>query len=241
MNDAPISLLVVDDDPSLLAVLEAGLNDRSDHVVTATTQAEEAESLIRTRHFDLLVTDYILGHDRLNGIELLRRARERDPQVMVIIITAFASLEISLQAIHLGAYDFLTKPFQLEELKLVVRNATHLIRLNRENTYLRQQIMEMIEALREVEQSHAEWVDRIKKLDAGASITEAPSGLEPLQASPLRRKLIQEQIATYVKMGESLRDQLNRQRQRIQALVEQGLLPESAYQRAMQPHRGEEV
>ncbi|MCL5270763.1 MAG: response regulator [bacterium] len=238
MTSDPIQILVVDDDPTLLAVLEAGLQTQAGYEVTATTLASEAAALIERRRFDLIVTDYALGDPVVNGLEILRLARRRGDRTLVIIVTAFASLEISIEAIHLGAYDFLTKPFQLDELMLVVRNAAQTVRLNRENEALRQRIGELIGSIDRIERQHAELLERIRQWDH--EINQPPIGSAASAAAPgnaqileMRRRHMRDQIASYLRIGETLREQLARERENIEGLFRQGLLSENVYRRAL--------
>lgn len=233
----PIKILVVDDDPALLAVLEAGLRLQEDYAVTAVVSAVEAMHCIMDRPFDLVITDYSLNDPNINGLALLRTVHERSENTLVIIITAFASLEITLESIHLGAYDFLTKPFQLDELQLVIRNAANHIRLERENRYLRDQITHLIDALDQIEHQHEGLLDRVRQMDYEGGLTETASSLmQPVNTfstNEMRRRRMREQLSTYVRMGETIREQLARERQKIESLFQKGLLPENAYRRAM--------
>jgi len=239
MAGQPIKILVVDDDPSLLAVLEASLRLHDDYQVTAIVSAAKALQQIERQEFDLVVTDYSLGDPSINGLTLLRAVRRRSDHPLVIIITAFASLEITLESIHLGAYDFLTKPFQIDELQLVIRNAASQLRLEDENQRLRQRVAELITALDGIEHQQRDLLDRIRQLDfeggpgEGASPNPLLSALPTPSAQALRRRRVREQMAAYVRMGETIHEQLTRERQKIEALFQTGLLPESAYHQAL--------
>jgi CheY-like chemotaxis protein len=228
MNREPIKMLVVDDDPRLLAVLEASLKMDDEYDVTVTTSAQEAAQWATERTYDIVVADYKLNGPEITGIEILRRARQRSIDTLVIIITAYATLEISLEAIHLGAYDFLTKPFQVPELTLVVRNAANLIRLNRENIQLREQVVSLIEALDEIERSHADLVERMEQIDRelgalGAADPLPGSVMDAEAIQDMRRRSVRERIDAYKRMGESIRKRMAQQRQQIETLVQLGL------------------
>lgn len=258
MTDDKIKILVVDDDPQLLAVLEAGLSLNDDYVVTSTTQAQEARKLVMAEKFDLVVTDYSLNDPEIDGLGILREVREKQPRCLVVIITAYASLEISLEAIHLGAYDFLTKPFQLDELQLVVRNATQQIRLDHENQRLHSQLGEMMQALQEIETQHSTLLNNMQDLGSDAGLGNATvggSGMTPL-TSPLpgnglaggglpsgggegadaKRFQMRQQISNYLKVGETIREQLSRERERIEVMFKNGLLTEESYRKAISKH-----
>ena len=202
MSSEQIHLLVIDDDPALLAVLELGLRVDTHIDVTAVSAAADAVRLLAERRFDLVITDYSLDDPNINGMEIMRCALRRETPPLVILITAFASLELTLDAIRLGAYDFLTKPFQLEELQLVVRNATQRIELQRQNTALAEHALALENALVEVETNQETLVARIDHLIEDlqrTGIVEAhPSLGHVMLADPLRRRY-QDQLGAYRK------------------------------------------
>ena len=243
MAQDPIKILVVDDDPALLAVLEASLRMQEDYAVTAVGSAPQAMHLVRQQAFDIVITDYSLNDPGINGLAILRTAREQSDRTLVVMITAFASLEITLESIHLGAHDFLTKPFQLDELQLVIRNAADRIRLERENHALRLQVARMITELDEIERQHGALLDRIREMDlgGGGEATSAPvtAQFNHTSLQEMHRRRVSEQLSTYVRMGETIRERLTRERQKIESLFEKGLLPESTYRRALMDRKSD--
>ncbi len=242
MPDRPIRILAVDDDAMLLAVLEAGLRLREDCQVTALTRPAAALAEMEHDAFDLLVTDYALGDPNHNGLDLMRAAHARPHRPLVIIITAFATLEITLEAINQGAYDFLTKPFQLEELQLVVRNATNQIRLTRANQELRAQLGALAETLLEMEARQHELLDKLRQLEenhGGGLHTPLSPEAQSLNGAPVhgvRRRQVLERITGYARMTETLLEQVHREQERIQALRQKGLLGEDEYRKMMAAH-----
>lgn len=241
MEASRIKILIVDDDPALLAVLEAGLRMQPDYDIAAVTGASAAMGLIESRVFDLVITDYSLGDKTINGLTILKAVRRRSETTLVIIITAFASLELTLESIHWGAYDFLTKPFQLDELQLVVRNAADRIHLEFENETLRAQVSQLIGALEDLQQQQGELMDRLSTLSEDAGAGEPPiPGAPALGAASLmelRRRRMRDQLAVYVRQGETIRERLRRERENIEALFKKGILSEQAYQRAMKDRK----
>jgi DNA-binding NtrC family response regulator len=223
-SEDKIRVLVIDDDASLLAVLEAGLSAQPGYAVTACAHAAEARARLERETFDLVVTDYSLGDPELNGLGILRQAQRCPLPPLVIIITAFASLEITLDAIHLGAYDFLTKPFQLDELHLVVRNAARTVQLNRENSQLHRQMAELIQLLDGLEQRQEEWLDHIRQMtqdDAHASGDEIMP-LDIGRIHEIRRRRMRDQLSAYLRQGEGLAHDLSGERERIRDLLHAG-------------------
>lgn len=233
-----IKILLVDDDPALLTVLEAGLGLDPSHEVTAVVDAQVAMNKLAQAEYDLVVADYSLGHPTINGLAILREAQERHAGCLVIIITAFASMQITLESIKLGAYDFLTKPFQIEELQLVVRNAGELVSLRKTNGLLLRQISELSAAIGQIGVHHAELIERMRQTAMNSEGGEPPQpghgGATDYPAVlELRRRRMREQVSSYVRLGETISEQLLRERERIESLVEIGLIPEQTYQRAL--------
>ena len=127
-----LKILVVDDDKTLLSALKTVL-DQENHV-TICNDGKKAIELCRNEKFDLIITDLMMPG--ANGLEVLTETRKIDPDILVVLITGFASLETAVQAIREGAYDYITKPFKLEEIKIIVNNAREKIRLILENRKL---------------------------------------------------------------------------------------------------------
>jgi CheY-like chemotaxis protein len=137
------SILIVDDDTNLLSVLKSLFVES--HEVTTCSDGSDAVEICKRRHFDVILSDIIMPG--ASGLEVLKQARISDPNTIVILITGFASLETAIDAIREGAYDYITKPFKLEQLKNVVKNALERVQLIRENQRL---IEELQEAYRQI-------------------------------------------------------------------------------------------
>lgn len=128
MLDEPI--LIVDDESSLLSLLQDSLGQAGFRCVTAGG-GEEALRLVRERHFPVVLTDlYMPGGP--SGLELIQAIRALDPTVNCIVMTAFASVESAIEALQLGAYDFLRKPFRQQELHAALHRALDHARLRKE-------------------------------------------------------------------------------------------------------------
>ncbi len=128
-------ILVVDDDRSMCELLQTGLARRG-YAVTWCTTAEAALSALLETDFDAVVTD--LNMPGTNGIELCERASTHRPNLPVVVITAFGSLDTAVAAIRAGAYDFITKPFELEALRITLDRAVEHGRLTNEVKRLQQ-------------------------------------------------------------------------------------------------------
>jgi DNA-binding NtrC family response regulator len=128
------TIVVVDDDPGMVETLKISL-DRRGFAVTGCTSAEQAIAILGSGAFDAVVTD--LRMKGSSGIELCGRIVAGWPDVPVIVITAFGTLETAVQAIRAGAYDFVVKPFEPEQLALALDRAVQLRSLRQEVHRLR--------------------------------------------------------------------------------------------------------
>jgi len=130
-------ILVIDNEEGICRMVEAVLTDRGYEVTTCTRSAEAVERFVPGR-WDLVITDVKMPG--LNGLEVLQKLKEKDPAVPVVMITAYATVEMSIQALRRGAYDMLTKPFEPEELLYRVKNALQQTELLEENRTLREEL-----------------------------------------------------------------------------------------------------
>jgi DNA-binding NtrC family response regulator len=139
MNKRSAHLLVVDDDPVTIDLLKEVLSQEGYEVSTALS-GEEAVAQGTDNFFDLIITDVRMG--KIDGMEVLRFFRKNAPDTTVIMITAFGSIETAIEAIREGAYDYISKPFKLEEIKFTVQRALERRRLIEENKFYRQELLE---------------------------------------------------------------------------------------------------
>lgn len=132
------TILVVDDEQNIRRVLEAVLSREGHTVLTAENGKRGLEILSQDSSIDVLITDLIMPD--MNGVELLASAREINPNIPVLMITAHGTIKSAVDAMKLGALDYITKPFDLDEIKIVVRNALERKDLIEENRELRSQL-----------------------------------------------------------------------------------------------------
>jgi DNA-binding NtrC family response regulator len=130
-------LLIVDDEPDMLETCER-LLERAGYDCLTTSDPRQGLALLESERPDLLLTD--LKMPGVDGMALLRQAREVDPQMPVIIFTAFATIESAVAAVKDGAFDYLAKPFSVDQLRLAVDRALAQRRLALENLRLREQL-----------------------------------------------------------------------------------------------------
>ncbi|OGP93330.1 MAG: hypothetical protein A2Z19_04975 [Deltaproteobacteria bacterium RBG_16_54_18] len=139
MDKQSAHLLVVDDDPVAVDLLQEVLSKEGYDVVTALS-GEEAIARGLDNLFDIVITDVRMGDK--DGMEVLRSFKKSAPETTVIMITAFGSIETAIEAIRQGAFDYISKPFKLDEIKFTVRRALEQRRLLQENKFYRQELLE---------------------------------------------------------------------------------------------------
>jgi two-component system response regulator PilR (NtrC family) len=130
-------VLVVDDEQSMRELLGIMLRQVG-YTVTLADGGEAAVQALKSEAFDLVITD--LRMRKVDGLAVLRAAKEHSPRTVVLVVTAFASTETAVEAMKLGAYDYVTKPFKLDELRLTIANALERKRLQDENRELKRQL-----------------------------------------------------------------------------------------------------
>ncbi|PZR11401.1 MAG: Fis family transcriptional regulator [Archangium gephyra] len=131
-------ILVVDDELSIREYLEVLLL-RAGHVVELAESLATASSALQNRGFDLVISDFRIGHD--SGIDVLKLARSLPSPPEVILITAYGTPASAVEAMRQGAYDYISKPFDNEELLLLIERAVEKSRLREENRQLRQTLV----------------------------------------------------------------------------------------------------
>jgi DNA-binding NtrC family response regulator len=139
MNKTSAHLLVVDDDPVTLNLLKEVLLKEGYEVATALG-GEEAITQGMDNFFDIIITD-VRMRDK-DGMEVLRSFKKTSPETTVIMITAFGSIETAIEAIREGAFDYISKPFKLEEIKFTVKRALEQRKLIQENKLYRQELLD---------------------------------------------------------------------------------------------------
>src|SRR5947208_2754840 len=130
-------VLVVDDEKAMVLALKGLLSKEGYHVETAGS-GEEALRRIETGSFHVVITD--LSMNGVGGMQVLEHARRVDPDLAVVMITAYGSEKIAVQAMKLGAVDYVPKPFDNDELRLVVRRVMDTVLLRRDHRRLLEQV-----------------------------------------------------------------------------------------------------
>jgi len=123
-------ILIVDDEVDMLALLAMIITEKTNHRATTTNNPLEVPKLIKEGAFDLLITD--LKMPGMGGIELIDEVRKIDKSIPILIITAYGSIESAEEAIHKGAYDYITKPFRKEQILIAINRALEWKEMKRE-------------------------------------------------------------------------------------------------------------
>lgn len=131
-------ILIVDDERSMREFLAIYLR-RAGHRVEAVPGSDEAQTALKSKEYDVVITDLRMTAD-VSGLQVLAAAKQLRPDTQVIVVTAFATAETAIAAMKAGAYDYLTKPFKVEEVGLVVERALERRMLHRQNIVLRDEI-----------------------------------------------------------------------------------------------------
>ena len=130
-------LLIVEDEKTALKNLQHVMK-KEGYEVTGTLSGPNALQLLEKEEFDVVLTD--LKMEQVDGVMVLEKSRELYPDSEVIMITAYASIPSAVETMKKGAYDYIAKPFNLDDVRKAVRSALEKVALKKENTQLREQI-----------------------------------------------------------------------------------------------------
>jgi two-component system response regulator PilR (NtrC family) len=130
-------ILVVDDEESIREFLEIMLR-KEGYEVTTAEDGQKALDTIKKKSFDLVISD--LQMPNMTGLELLKNVRDQYPDLLFMMITAFGTTETAVEAMKLGAYDYITKPFKIDEVRIVIGNALRSKNLEVENRTLKKEL-----------------------------------------------------------------------------------------------------
>jgi len=169
-----LSALIVDDEPGMRSFIERALKERCGQVATAES-AEEGARLIERRHFDLIILDIALPGK--HGVDWLNELRAQGFAGDVILITAFSSIEMAIDALRAGASDFILKPFRVDQLLNAIKRCVDRARLARQNFVLRREVAEI---------TGTEGIEGLVGVsDAMRSLTQVIKRLAPMRTTVL--------------------------------------------------------
>jgi DNA-binding NtrC family response regulator len=165
---AGISILIVDDEESVRDSLYNWFIDDG-YIVDCVENAKQALSILESKNFDIILAD--IKMPGMDGLEMHRRIKSLNKDSIVIIMTAFASVDTAVQALKDGAYDYITKPFDPDDLSHLIRNATSQISLKAENETLKNRV----DTLENVEDLIGDSEVMIKVLEEVKSVAQSNS------------------------------------------------------------------
>ena len=158
LSSETFRMLIAEDDDSLRDILREVLQ-KSNRVIEAYKDGQEAIDALQHSHFDIVITD--LRMSGADGLQVLQEAKKSHPDSIVIIMTGYASLDSAIAAIRGGAYDYVRKPFKIDELEIIVHNACEKIFLVRENQRLLHRLQETMAEMKKLRQLWDENLTRI--------------------------------------------------------------------------------
>ena len=233
-EDRMIDMMIIDDQEMMLDLLvDIFTNDWQNINLSAFSSSEKAMESLSLKPADIIITDLMMPH--YSGIDILCKAKELYPDVLVVLITAYASLETTLQALKHGAYDYLTKPFQVQEFELMVKNAVDRIYLQRRMLRLKgsneQLVQENAGLQRELEtlQSRLVQLDYRKEQEGRLLGPQAPAVINSGATSPAHPG----ELSPYQQVPLKPREQLKQELKRLDQKMKKGEISEAEHEESL--------
>lgn len=170
------SILVIDDEPHMVKLLERIISERTPYDITPLDNSLQVPGLLKEKEYDLIISD--LKMPGMDGIDLLKHVKDNNRSELVIIITAFGSLDTAMDALSLGVYDYITKPFKKEQIIHTVTKAMNWQRLRKESDRIKS-LMErepFKDAATGFKEEYIRWM--IRKYDGNIAEIARRSGLD---------------------------------------------------------------
>jgi DNA-binding NtrC family response regulator len=161
----PFRIWIAEDDDEFRETLGKSLIQETRDIRLFPNGGELVEVLKKDPSFDIIIADLLMPE--VDGLQVLEKSKKYNPDGVVIIMTGYASLDTAIQAIRGGAYDYIRKPFKLDEIEIIVKNACEKIALVRENRRLLQRLKETMEEMKEISRP-------------GSKVPESRESLSPL-------------------------------------------------------------
>jgi len=130
-------IMVIDDEESMCRFMQIMLQ-KEGYDVTSTVSSKEALEDMKNKDYDLVIADLMMPE--MNGLELLSRAKSIHPDINFIVMTAYASVDSAIEALKKGAFDYITKPFKVDEIKIAIKKSLTQKRITEENVNLKKQL-----------------------------------------------------------------------------------------------------
>lgn len=229
-NAEKMKMLVVDDDVTVLSLLEEVFREDMSLDMETLSDSEEALRRLTSKHYDLLISDLMMP--KVDGLQLVEKSIEANRDILVVIITGYASLETTLEAIHAGVYDYITKPFRIEEFRLLVYNAAARIRLMKENRHLRFQNAETAQVIKTYQNrllDQEEEIMRLREELGRRQSLSAQTGGAGSDGSNNRANL-----SSYEKGSETGNERFERAFRNLESFFSEGKLTQEEFDQAKQ-------
>jgi DNA-binding NtrC family response regulator len=180
------TILAVDDEPHMLKLMERIITEKTPYQITTTSNSLEVPEILEKTQFDLIIMD--LKMPGMDGLDLLRLVKEKERFEEVVIITAFGSLETAIEALSLGVFDYITKPFKKEQIIFTINRAMRWQQMRREAAEMEGRFsLEPYESAREA--FEREYVKRLlQRCDGDPKLAAERSGLPLERIESLREE-----------------------------------------------------
>ncbi|NOZ25127.1 MAG: sigma-54-dependent Fis family transcriptional regulator [Nitrospirae bacterium] len=188
-------LLIVDDEKIAVKNLEHVLK-KEGYEIKTTSSGQNALKLLNRHDFDVVLTD--LKMEKVDGMQILRRCKEADPDVEVIMITGYATVETAIEAMKQGAYHYIAKPFKLDEVRKVVREASEKVRLKKENRKLKESLENITDRVRIITQDP----QMLRVLDTAKDVAPTDCNILITGESGTGKELVARYVHFYSKRSE---------------------------------------
>ncbi|MBN1515096.1 response regulator [Candidatus Sumerlaeota bacterium] len=226
--DDQLKMMLVDDDPTVLELLVDLFADQTGLEVRAYSDSKEALEHLKTYSMDIIITDLMMPD--VDGLEILRSARECQPNALVVLITGYGSLETTLKAIDYGAYNYLTKPFQVQEFKLMVKNAIERVRLARRQEHMCLQMRAQEQELEQLRQRCRALEERLEQAGYEKEQEQRLPGLSAGITEGVKPSARTGDLQQYEKMTGPPKDRLMRELRELSRQRREGLISEEEHE-----------
>jgi DNA-binding NtrC family response regulator len=182
-KDDDFRILIVDDNRDIRSIVEDYLGGNG-HYVEGASDGQDALNKCAEDSYDLIITD--LNMPGLTGMDLIKAVRKQNDMTEFVIITGYAALDTAVEAIKVGAFDYIVKPFRMEELDVVVKNVKDKILLKKTNAKLFEKLRTFYEEIERYKEYGEEDVVETKKSDSDTErMVAAMKNLESFAKGPL--------------------------------------------------------
>jgi CheY-like chemotaxis protein len=197
-SNRSLRIWIAEDEDDLREALGKSLSQEGREILLFADGKELLQHLKRDPAFDIIIADLLMPE--VDGLQVLQKSKECNPEGIVIIMTGYASLDTAIRAIRGGAYDYIRKPFKLDEIEVIVKNAGEKIALVRENRRLIEKLKDTMEEMREIRKPPAHAPDGPSPADLDHKLSEMDVLLKQMIPSDYDFKDREHREKTYQEM-----------------------------------------